>query len=78
MAYGYSKKEKHISPCYQCTERYVDEHFNCHNTCEKYTTWKFKLAHDNAQLKKQINPAGSRYFKTKTSVMAPKSKAKYR
>lgn len=78
MAYGHARREKNISPCYGCTERHVDEHFNCHDTCQKYIAWKTKLHHDNAEHKKQINPPGSRYFKTKTSVMAPKSKAKYR
>lgn len=76
MVYGHAKNN--ISPCYGCTKRHVDECFNCHDTCKEYLEWKGDLHQKKRGLYDQLNPPSSRYFKTKTSVMAPKSKAKYR
>ena len=76
MSYGHAKNPK--APCYGCKDRYVDGDKTCHSTCEKYKKYHYDLIEDNKVIHKHINPPGSRYFKTKKSGMAPKSKAKYR
>lgn len=76
MVYGHNNNN--LAPCYGCKDRTVNEHGNCHSSCEKYLLWVKELRDHKTGTKKQINPYSCRYFKTKTSQSAKNSKQRYR
>ena len=63
------------SPCLGCKDRWVTENDRCHSSCDKYISWKKER---KLEQKDAINPKGCRYFKTKLSNTASKTKHRYR